>query len=107
MILRWIYYESLKSSEIPTCASVHVVRDAVQIEPLTQARLQFFFFVARLFRPFLTKYQADKPLIVFLATDLQHLLVEILDLFIKPKVIANILLIWQDGGIPIYHYGDN
>ena len=44
-------------SEIPICSSFGVIREAVQTDPLTVAKLQFFVFVAELMKPYLTKYQ--------------------------------------------------
>ena len=46
-------------SEIPSSTSFAVVRDAVLKDPLVVAKLEFFLFVARMKKPFLTKYQVN------------------------------------------------
>ena len=46
-----------KTSEIPSCSSFEVVRDAINNDPLVLAKLHFFVFVAELMKPYLTKYQ--------------------------------------------------
>ena len=38
-------------------------------------------------KPFLTKYQDEKPLVVFLGTDLALLLNDLMELFVKPEVL--------------------
>ena len=76
-----------KKSEIPSCSSFGVVRDAVLSDPLTLAKLNFFVFVTELMKPYLTKYQADQPLAVFMATDLILLLTNVMELFVKPDVL--------------------
>jgi hypothetical protein len=81
--------ESLKKkkSEIPTCASFMTVKEAVLNDKLLVAKLEFFVFVARLLKEFLTKYQKEEPLIVYLAKDIALLLNDVLGLFIKPTVL--------------------
>ena len=51
-----------KKSEIPTSTSFGIVRDAVLSDSLVIAKLEFFTFVARMVKPFLTKYQVICPI---------------------------------------------
>ena len=41
-------------------------------------------------KPFLTKYQDEKPLVVFLGTDLALLLNDLMELFVKPEILNEI-----------------
>ncbi|ELU13766.1 hypothetical protein CAPTEDRAFT_209160 [Capitella teleta] len=52
-------------------------------DPLTFPRLHFFPSVASAFTPFLTRYQTDRPLIMFLYADLKALFKDILKRFVK------------------------
>ena len=49
--------------------------------------LQSFSFVAEHFKPFLTSYQTDAPMIPYLYQDLKEVLLVLLSLIIKPTVI--------------------
>lgn len=51
-IIRW-----KTKSEIPTCASFIVIKEAVLSNGLILAKLHFFVFVAKLLNPYLLKYQ--------------------------------------------------
>ena len=48
-----------KSSEIPTCSSFAIVREAVQRDKLVVAKLEVFRFLAGMMKPSLTKYQNE------------------------------------------------
>ena len=61
--------EMKKKSQIPTIASYTTAAEAVK-NPLTLAEPHVFESIARLFKPFLKKYQMDWPMMVFLAGDL-------------------------------------
>ena len=61
----------------PSCASFDVVKGACS-DPLISAKFNFFLSMSMIFTPFLTKYQCDKPMIAFLATDLYELMRSIL-----------------------------
>lgn len=76
-----------KQSEIPSCSSFNVVREAVQTDKLVVAKLEMFRFIAGMMKPFLTKYQDEKPLVIFLGTDLALLMSDLMELFVKPEVL--------------------
>lgn len=76
-----------KSSEIPSCSLFQTVKEAVLNDSLLPLKLEFFIFLAGTVKPFLTRYQADQPLIVDLATDITCLLNDLMGLFIKPAVL--------------------
>ena len=38
-------------------------------------------------KPFLAKYQDEKPLVIFLGTDLALLMSDLMDLFVKPELL--------------------
>ena len=59
-----------KPSEIPTCSSSAIVREAVQRDKHVVAKLEVFRFLAGMMKPFLAKYQDEKPLVIFLGSDL-------------------------------------
>ena len=51
------------------------------------AKLQFFGFVDSLFKPFLTAYQTDWPVLQFMYGDLIDMVRNLLQLFMKPDVL--------------------
>ena len=57
-------------------------------DSLLPEKLEFFSYVAGLLKLFLLQYQAEKPLIPYPATDLMSLLHSLMELFVKPEVIA-------------------
>ena len=79
-----------KKTEIPTVSSFHYIKDIV-VNPvetiLIRAKLEFFSFIAGLLKPFLLRYQEDKPLIIFIADDLVSLLVSLMELYVKPDIL--------------------
>lgn len=75
-----------KKSEIPTCTSFDVVREAVA-DKLMVAKLEFFIFIAKKLKPILTKYQDDKPLAIYLGKDIAELLDDLMELFVKEDVL--------------------
>ena len=52
------------------------------------AKLGFFSFFADSFKPFLTAYQTDSPMVPFLYTDIFRLLKNVYSVIVKPDVIA-------------------
>ncbi|XP_060753828.1 uncharacterized protein LOC132864430 isoform X1 [Neoarius graeffei] len=82
-------YKKLPKSKVPMSASYTVVREAVG-DPLFEAKLQFFAYVARQLKPFLEAFQTDAPMNPFLAKDLQILLKSLISCFMKREVLENI-----------------
>ena len=76
-----------KPSEIPTCTSFTIVREAVQRDKLVVAKLEVFRFIAGMMKPFLAKYQDKKPLVIFLGSDLAILMNDLMELFVKSEVL--------------------
>ena len=50
-------------------------------DPLLTAKLNFFLMIAKEIRLFLTKYQPDKPVLPFFATDMKNLVKGLLQKF--------------------------
>ncbi|XP_076435198.1 uncharacterized protein LOC143275021 [Babylonia areolata] len=77
-----------KKITLPRNNSFECVKTGVN-NPLLPSQLSFFASVARLIEPFLKKYQADKPLMPFMATDLQTMLKNLMQRFIKEDVLTD------------------
>lgn len=73
----------------PTCKSFENVQNHIK-DKLLPIKLNIFLSVAKLFQPFLEKYQTDKPMIPFLADDLKKIIVSLLQRFLKPIHLANV-----------------
>ena len=81
-----------KPSEVPTCSSFTLVREAVSRDKLVVAKLEVFRFIAGIMKPFLTKNQDEKPLVIFLGSDLAILINDLMELFVKSEVL--LLISW-------------
>lgn len=66
-----------------------IVKTAVSSDNLLKAKHLFWISIAQDFQPFLQLYQADRPLVPFLAKDLEKLLRNIMNRFVKEDVMAN------------------
>ena len=77
-----------KKITMPQNNSFKVVKQAVLHTPLLSCQLSFFAFIARHLEPFLTKYQADKPLIPFLAGDLHALVKNLMQCFLTEGALT-------------------
>ena len=84
------YVTAAKSGKVtePKNKSFENVQQSVK-DPLLTAKLNFFLMIAKEIQPFLTKYQADKPLLPFFATDMKNLVKELMQKFIKADVLSN------------------
>ena len=71
------YWEKLPASKRPSSKSYSAVKKGVEDELL----------VASLLQPYLTKYQTDDPILLFLGKDLERLHKSLLQLVIKPDVL--------------------
>ena len=74
-------------SEILTCSSFANVREVVRRDKLVVAKLEVFRFLAGMMKPFLTKYQDEKPLVIFHGSDLANLINDLMELFVKSEVL--------------------
>ena len=61
---------------------------AALADVLTEAKLHFFNFVVEKLDQFLTKYQTEKPMIVFMYRDLKLLVKGLMKMFVKPDVLS-------------------
>ena len=65
-----------------------LVKNAVK-DKLLKAKHLFWISLSQEFQPFLTRYQADRPLLPFLSPDLECLLRVVMGKFVKESVMAN------------------
>lgn len=97
------YCTLAKSKKVtePTCKSfkdiLHVLSD-----PLITSKLNFFVCIAQEVEPFLACYQTDRPMIPFLAADLQ----EITESLMK-RIITEDALVKHKGALHTLHLNDN
>ena len=80
------HWESLPKSKHPSCKSYEFVVNAVKNEH-SLAGLQFFNFLASMFKPFLKLYQTDAPMPPHRIGDLLESIKSILRMFIKSETI--------------------
>lgn len=75
-------------SKIPkTCSSWTYVAKAVN-DKLTLSKLQAFIHAAKYLSPFLERFQTDKPMVPFLASELHKVLTNIMEKFVLQKVMT-------------------
>ena len=82
------YWEKLPKSKRPKSKSYEHLKSTVE-DLLTPAKLQFFSFLASLFKPFLVMYQTDQSMIPYMYNDLQKLLRKLILLIVKPDLLQN------------------
>ena len=75
-----------KPYEIPT-SSFTIFREAVQRDKLLVAKLELFRFIAGMMKPFMTKYQDEKRLVIYRGSDLAILMNDLMELFVKSEVL--------------------
>ena len=75
-----------KKGVIPKCNSWKEVETATR-DPFVTAKLNFFLSVAKMVTPFLTIYQTDRPMIIFLKEDLKNLILTLMRRFIDEDVL--------------------
>ena len=63
-----------------------IVQKAVEGK-LILLKFEVFSFVSSILEPYLLAYQTDKPMILFMCSDLERLLRNILNVFVKQEVI--------------------
>lgn len=82
------FWEKLPKSKRPSSKSYFAVKDAVD-DPLIQAKLQCFSYVAGIVEPFLRLYQTDNPMIPYMYFDLKSLVKQLLEMIVDLKVIED------------------
>ena len=80
------FWSKLQKSKQPKNKSYEHLQTAIT-DKLVIAKLGFFSFFAELFKPFLTGYQTDQPMIPYLYGDLYRLLNSVLSVIVKPDVL--------------------
>lgn len=85
------YVESSRSKQVslPKYASFENVYSFCR-DSLTLAKLNFALNVASILQPFLKDYQSDKPMIFFLARDLESVVRKLLVKFMKASVLSSL-----------------
>jgi len=74
-----MYVDAVRTKKLPNPGtSSFDTLEAAQKDPLIMAKLYFYMSVIRTFRPFLTTYQTDEPMMPFLANDLAELMMVIM-----------------------------
>ena len=84
LVNHWL---GLKKSDRPSSKSFFTVSSAVD-DILLPAKLSFFSFIAGILEPYLKAYQTEKPMLPFLYTDLKQLCKKLLELIVKPDILA-------------------
>ena len=82
------YVQAVRSKKVkdPKTKSFEIISQWVQ-DPLADAKLSFFVFVALPIETFLRNYQTDQPLIAHLAVDLTQTMHTLMSRFVKAEII--------------------
>ncbi|KXJ27612.1 hypothetical protein AC249_AIPGENE7592 [Exaiptasia diaphana] len=79
----------LNKTEPQKHAGYNFVKKMVTSDKFLKAKHLFWITVAQEFQPFLKLYQADRPLIPFLASDLENLLRSVMVRFVKDDILTS------------------
>ena len=79
------FWDTLPKQKQPQSKSYKNVRDALA-NPFILAKLHFFSYVSAIVEPLRT-YQTEKPMIPFMFKDLKEIVLQLIQLFIKPEVL--------------------
>ncbi|XP_027145370.1 uncharacterized protein LOC113747891 isoform X2 [Larimichthys crocea] len=85
-IVKYVDLVRAKKVKNPGTSSFDSVCEA-QMDSLLLAKFHFFMAISRVFQPFLTKYQTDVPMMLFLWEDLETLMRNLLKRFIKREAL--------------------
>ena len=77
-----VYWEGLSKSKRPKNKSYEVLVNNYH-DPLIPAKLQFFAFIASIFKPYLTIFQTDRPMVPFMSNELEKIISQLLRLIFK------------------------
>lgn len=80
------HWDKLPKYKQPSSKSYLNVKSAVD-DVLTKVKLKFFCFVAGILKPFLTKYQSDRPMVPYLYKDIIDMIKKLMYLIVKPDII--------------------
>ena len=80
------FWDTLPKQKQPQSKSYKNVRDALA-DPFILAKLHFFSYVSAIVEPYLRTYQTEKPMIPFMFKDLKEIVLQLMQLFIKPEVL--------------------
>ena len=56
-------------------------------DDLIPAKLEIFCFITEIVKPFLTKYQTDKPMVPYLYHDIVRIIRRLMQLIVKPEIL--------------------
>ena len=82
------FWMKLPKSKQPSNKSYEVLTTSIK-DILMIAKLGFFSYLADMFKPFLTAYQTDNPMVPFMYDDLFRLFKNVLSVIIKPDIMNN------------------
>lgn len=87
------YMDAVRRKQLPNpgTASFDTVQEAMN-DTLIIAKLHFSLTVARLFSPFLKRYQTDEPVMPFLSNDLAELIKVVIYTYIISKELLPLLI---------------
>ena len=80
------YWEGLCKSSRPKNKSYETLVDHYT-DPLVPAKLQFFAFIASIFKGYLVTFQTDKPMVPFMCSELENILNRLIRLVFKREAI--------------------
>ena len=81
------YWESLCKSKPPLVKFYQTLVSKI-CDLLVPAKLQVFTFLASIFKPYLTTFQTDCPMILFVYEELSHILDQLIRLVFKREAIV-------------------
>ncbi|KAJ8043836.1 hypothetical protein HOLleu_11110 [Holothuria leucospilota] len=88
-ILKYVEQATAKKIPCPQTTSFEIVKQSTK-DPLIEAKVAAFLSISKEVHPFLVRYQTDKPMIPFLATDLHELLKGLTKRFLKKEVHSDV-----------------
>ena len=81
-----MYWEGLSKSKRPKNKSYEVLIDNYH-DPLIPAKLHFFAFIASIFKPYLTIFQTDRPIVPFMSNEQEKIINQLLRLIFKKDAL--------------------
>ena len=84
-VVKW-WKDTLTSSRLPSSNSYKNVCVGVD-EPLLEAKVKFFCYVADIIESYLKKYQTDKPMVPYMYDDLHFMMNNLFSIIVKPEML--------------------
>ena len=81
-----VYWEGLSKSKRPKNKPYEVLVNNYH-DPLIPAMSQFFAFIASIFKPYLTIFQYDRPMVPFMSNELEKIINQLLRLIFKKDAL--------------------